>query len=575
VLDLAGRIRACNRRFGQLWGLPEDLLADKRDEAVQDWMRLSVRDPLAYGKRLSNLQGAALAQADDRIELLNGKVLQRVLRPLWCRGRALGRVYSFRDLTPQLQAQARIDELASTDALSGLPNAAMLRERINRSAGAAALLLVGLDRFAHINDSFGHQMGDRVLRDVAQRLRSVTRAEDLVARVVGDQFALWLDGADRAAAERAAQRVLAAVAEPCVVNDMPFTLTCSVGIALRPPDGQTADELLAHAEGAMQAAKNSGRGHYRVQVQRRSGDKREDIVLDHAMRQALASGRLRLHYQPQVALADGRLCGAEALLRWRDPQLGEVSPARFIPVAEDSGFIIAIGDWVLQQAVRQIAQWAARGMHVPVAVNVSALQFQQPGFVDAVRSVLAKHKVAASQLELELTESIFVRGADEVLARLMALNELGVRLSIDDFGTGYSSLAYLKRLPIGKLKIDRSFVNGLPDERRDAGIVGGVLQMARALDMVVVAEGVETESQRQYLREAGCAQFQGFLYAPGLDAISFEQRWRLAQALPPGSAPVAAAGEGVVAGDVGGDSGGHAGAGTRGTTGPRLRIVHG
>ena len=235
------------------------------------------------------------------------------------------------------------------------------------------------------------------------------------------------------------------------------------------------------------------------------------------------SNRFRLHYQPQINLADGRLVGAEALLRWRDPEMGDVPPARFIPVAEDSGFIIPIGDWVLSQAVRQAAVWHQRGHSLPVAVNVSALQFRQPQFVDRVARVLAISGMPAQLLELELTESILVQGADEALLRLNALAALGVRLSIDDFGTGYSSLSYLKRFPIGKLKIDRSFVSGLPGDESDVGIVRAILQMARALGMKVIAEGVETEAQRQFLCDNGCDEFQGFLVAPALDCMSFEQ----------------------------------------------------
>jgi EAL domain-containing protein (putative c-di-GMP-specific phosphodiesterase class I) len=255
------------------------------------------------------------------------------------------------------------------------------------------------------------------------------------------------------------------------------------------------------------------------------------MKLDHAMRQALVSNRFRLHYQPQVRLQDGVLVGAEALIRWRDPELGEVSPARFIPVAEDSGFIVAIGDWVLSQAVRQAALWHESGREVPIAVNVSALQFQQAQFVERVASVLAVSGLPPRLLELELTESILVHDADEALQRLHALARLGVQLSIDDFGTGYSSLSYLKRFPIGKLKIDRSFVKGLPDDDSDVGIVSAILQMARALGMKVIAEGVETETQRQFLKDAGCDEFQGFLYAPALDALNFEQH------LPPPRLP--------------------------------------
>jgi EAL domain-containing protein (putative c-di-GMP-specific phosphodiesterase class I) len=242
------------------------------------------------------------------------------------------------------------------------------------------------------------------------------------------------------------------------------------------------------------------------------------------MRQALVHDRLRLHYQPQVDLSSGRVVGAEALLRWRDPELGEVSPGEFIPVAEESGFIVAIGDWVLRRAVAQAAAWLAAGMPMPVSVNVSALQFQQPGFVDGVANALREAGLAPRWLELELTESILIQDAQDAMQRLGSLAELGVKLAIDDFGTGYSSLAYLKRFPIGRLKIDRSFVSALPDGDSDVAIVQAIIQMGRALRLEIVAEGVETPAQRQFLQRSGCDVYQGFLYAPALDPAAFKAR---------------------------------------------------
>jgi diguanylate cyclase (GGDEF)-like protein len=537
VTDLLGRIRAFNRRFAQAWGIPEDLLKAHHEDAVHDWMRRSVPDGEAYQRRLRAIQEATLLSATERLTLHSGTVLERVTRPLWCRGQAMGRVYSFRDLSEQLAAQQRIEELALTDALTGLLNRRQLSEHVakasqrsRRDGSSFALLMVDLDRFRQINDSLGHETGDRVLIDVAQRIKSCLRADDLLARTGGDQFALLVEGAETQAAENTARRVLDAVAAPYNLDGSQFTLTCSIGGALCPGNGHTADELLRHAEAAVLTVKDGGRANYRVHKGRRGGDRRADIQLDHAMRQALASDRFRLHYQPQVELLGGRLVGAEALIRWRDPALGEVSPARFIPVAEDSGFIVALGDWVLTQAVRQGAAWHQRGMAMPIAINVSALQFQQPQFVERVAAVLAASALPPQLLELELTESILVRDADEALQRLQALARIGVRLSIDDFGTGYSSLAYLKRFPIDKLKIDRSFVLGLPSAESDGAIVVAILQMASALGMKVIAEGVETESQRRFLLDAGCHQFQGFLYAPALDSLSFEKRLLLSQA---------------------------------------------
>jgi len=539
VTDLAGGIRACNRRFAQLFDLPQELLQRGDAPAVQSWLARSVVDGDSYRHRLQALEESTLLHATDRLELRSGQVLERVTRPLYGgglgrSGSVQGRVWSYRDLTDRIAADQRIEALTFNDALTGLPNRRRLGERFAEAAGQAqrggpgfALLVIDLDRFRHVNDSLGHDVGDRVLLDVGQRIVGCLRQDDLLARIGGDQFALLVYPADAGAAEATARRVLAAVAQPNHSEGAPFTLTCSIGIAFCPAHGLSAEDVLRHADSAMRAVKHNGRANVRVYQARAEGDRRSHMRLDHAMRQALVSGRFRLQYQPQVNLQDGRLVGAEALLRWRDPELGDVAPGRFIPVAEDSGFIVAIGDWVLSQAVRQATLWHQRGFGVPVAVNVSALQFQQAHFVDRVASVLAVSGLPPQLLELELTESILMHSAHDAhdaLNRLNALAALGLRLSIDDFGTGYSSLAYLKRFPIRKLKIDRSFISGLPGDDSDAGIVRAILQMARALGMSVIAEGVETEAQHQFLLDEGCDQFQGYLYAPALDSMSFEKR---------------------------------------------------
>jgi diguanylate cyclase (GGDEF)-like protein/PAS domain S-box-containing protein len=538
VTDLDGRIRSFNRRFAELWRLDGAALAGGDDATVHAALCAAVADTEAYQRRLDALREAALLPANDRIELADGRVFDRVTRPLWRSGRPMGRVWSYRDLSERVAAERRAEELEHTDALTGLPNRQRFAAHVQAElaalrshGGSFAVLQIDLDHFRQVNHSLGHAVGDRALLDTAQRITGCLREHDVLARIGGDQFALLLAGADAGAAEQAARRVLHAVAQPSSFDGAHFTLTCSIGIALAPAHGREPDDLMRHAEGAMRAVKQGGRANARLHQARSGGansdkrDRRSALRLDHAMRQALVSGRFRLHYQPQVGLADGRVIGAEALLRWRDPELGEISPAQFIRVAEQSGFIVPIGDWVLSQAVRQAALWHQRGMSMPIAVNVSALQFQQGHFVDRVASVLAVSGVPPQLLELELTESILVHDADEALTRLHALARLGVRLSIDDFGTGYSSLAYLKRFPIDKLKIDRSFVAGLPGDDSDAGIVSAILHMARALGMRVVAEGVETEAQREFLAQQGCHEFQGWLYAPALDALSFEQRF--------------------------------------------------
>ncbi len=530
VTDLFGRIRAFNRRFAQIWALPPDLLKRHDDGAVHDWLTDNVVDSAAYLQRLATLSQATLLHASDRLRLRSGHVVERVTRPLFSRGESTGRVWSFRDLTERIAADERIEALTFFDALTGLPNRRRLATRYAEIAEASrttgrpfALLVIDLDHFRQINDSLGHDVGDRVLLDVGRRMQGCLREDDLLARIGGDQFATLLYPADGQAAEASARRLLNTVAQPCSIEEAQFTLTCSIGVALYPSHGSSIDDLVRHAEHAMRKVKQAGRANFRLHQARAEGDRRSHMRLDQAMRQALVSNRFRLHYQPQVRLTDGMIVGAEALLRWRDPEMGDVPPARFIPVAEDSGFIVAIGDWVLSQAVRQAALWHQRGYQMPMAINVSALQFQQSQFVDCVANVLAVSGLPPHLLELELTESILVHDAADALLRLAALSQLGVKLSIDDFGTGYSSLAYLKRFPIHKLKIDRSFISGLPGDDSDAGIVRAILQMAQALGMKVIAEGVETEGQRQFLLEAGCSEFQGFLFSQGVDSLSFEQ----------------------------------------------------
>ena len=533
VTDLAGRISGFNHRFAQIWGLPEALLSQREDAAIFDWMGRNVLDPVRYQQALALVGQAGLAETPETITLRSGRVLERVSQPQLCAGRPCGRVWSFRDRTELASATRHIQTLSTTDALTGLANrhqlAAGLDADIQQARGAAghmALLLLDLDRFKQINDSLGQAGADQVLVDCADRLKATMRQGDILARVGGDQFALLVHEADSHGAAATARRLLDAVSRPCSAQGLQFTLTCSLGVAVFPQDGSSAEALTRHAESAMQQAKHNGRGCFRFHQPQPDDDQRQRMRLDHAMRQALIAQRFRLHYQPQINLQTGAVVGAEALIRWRDPELGEISPGQFIPVAESTGFIINIGDWVLEQAVRQASRWRHQGLVMPLAVNVSALQFQQADFNQRVLAVLQEHKLPAALLELELTESILVQDADDALTRLSELSRAGVRLSIDDFGTGYSSLAYLKRFPINRLKIDRSFVAGVPNDSSDGAIVRAVVQLAQALSMTVIAEGVETDAQRLFLRDLGCDEYQGFLYAPALDALSFEARVR-------------------------------------------------
>ncbi len=368
----------------------------------------------------------------------------------------------------------------------------------------------------------GHAFGDRVLVEVADRIKSCLRDVDTLCRLGGDEFVVFLQEADAHGAEVGAHRILQALSQPFQIDTLNLSVGCSIGVALYPDDGKTLDELIQYADTAMYRVKERGRGNFRFYQPQMNVDVRSRMKMDHAMRLAMQQQRFRLVYQPQVDLATGTLVGAEALSRWTDPDLGEVGPAQFIVLAEETGFIITIGNWVLQQAVRQAALWQDANTPVVVSINVSALQFQQANFVQMVDSALRASQLNPALLELELTESILLQDAEEALARLHELAAIGVGMSIDDFGTGYSSLAYLKRFPISKLKIDRSFVMGLPDDEGDRAIVSATISMAHALKLDVVAEGVETEAQRQYLLGLKCASYQGYLCSPGVPVADFE-----------------------------------------------------
>ena len=450
-------------------------------------------------------------------------------------GRIQQSIGFIRDLTEQQAAQQRIDQLAHSDALTGLANRLQLAKKVQSlSQGTGtnqlqfAILFLDLDRFKIINDSLGQEFGDKVLRLVAERIQGCLRQVDLLCRLGGDEFVIYVHGADAATAEAVARRIVAEMQHPYRLDGLDFSIQASIGIALYPRDGLQLDELIQHADTAMHQVKERGRGSYSFYQPQMNADVLPRMKMEHAMRQALGLGQMAVYFQPQVDVASGRIYGAEALLRWRDPELGMVSPGLFIPLAEESGYILTLGAWVLDQSVQQAKRWQQAAREVVVSVNVSALQFQQADFVDLVTQVLVRHELPPHLLELELTESILLQDAVEMSRLLAALAALGVGLAIDDFGTGYSSLAYLKKLEIDRLKIDQSFVRGLPADQGDLAIVRAIISMGQALGLGVIAEGVETPEQCQVLHELGCESYQGFLCSPALEAGAF---WSLLQTM--------------------------------------------
>ena len=654
VTALDGAIRSYNHLFAELWGLPDELLTQRDDAAIYAWMDRCMVDASHYSERLGKIRRSPLMEATDVLILRSGKILERVTLPQYARGRAIGRVYSYRDITQRLADEARlelaskvfksstdaifitdseqkiitinpsferltgytekemlglsardffakeshaslietllkqleihgvcegelwnrrkdghaylcmislvrvqdeayktihyigffkdrteshvakqkIEELAFSDILTGLPNRLLLAERIkqsithaSRNNGSFALLFLDLDHFKQINDSLGHHFGDRVLIEVTERLKTCIRQVDTAARLGGDEFVLLLHQADASGAEICARRVLAELKAPFSLDGMHFNVTSSIGVALYPADGSTMDDLIKNADSAMYHVKERGRSDFRFYQRQMNIGLLSRMKIDHAMRQALEHNHFRLHYQPLVDLATNQVFGAEALLRWHDKDLGEVSPAQFIPIAEETGVIVAIGNWVMASAIQQAVLWNSNGQHLRLSVNVSALQFQQADFVENIASALHQANLPPDRIELELTESILIREAEETLIKLESLAALGVKMAIDDFGTGYSSLSYLKRFPINKLKIDRSFVMNLPNDESDIAIVTAIISLAHALKLRVIAEGVENEQQRTFLQTLDCDELQGFLYSPAITATEFEQRY--------------------------------------------------
>ena len=438
----------------------------------------------------------------------------------------------FSDISERKAAEAKIAFLAHHDPLTGLPNRLLLKDRMQQAMAHAeragrkvALLFVDLDRFKAVNDSFGHPAGDALLRDAAQRLRACVRDSDTISRHGGDEFLLVLS--DLQSSEVPAQiagKIMATLSEPFQIEAHDATISASVGIALYPEDGAGFDELLKKADTAMYHAKEAGRNTYRFHTERMNADAQERLDLHGRLRRGLERAEFLLHYQPLIDLRTGDIVGGEALLRWQSPGHGLIAPGNFIPAAEHSGLIVPLGEWVLQEACAELALWHAQGCRqLSMAVNISAIQFRRGDVEETVLRALAASGAPPAALELELTESILIDGAEQVLATIRRLQALGVRLAIDDFGTGYSSLAYLKRFAVDELKIDQSFVRDIVSNPDDAAIVRAVIQMAGSLHLKVLAEGVETAAVADQLRAMQCDLVQGYHFGRPMPAAEFRR----------------------------------------------------
>ncbi|OWW19275.1 EAL and GGDEF domain-containing protein [Noviherbaspirillum denitrificans] len=529
VTDAARRIVKVNPAFCAITGYDEDEVVGKTHALLSS----GLQDATFYAAMWREVDATGSWSGEIWNRRKSGELYAEHLsikRILDEAGEVVNYIGIFSDISHYKIAQDRIEQLSFFDALTGLPNRALLRDRLQQAIYTAerrnsriAVLLIDLDRLSHVNDSLGHRIGDLLLLRVKARWQPMIRASDTLSRHIGDEFAVIVeDIQDAQDAADMAERLLGALARPFDLEGHEVSASARIGISVFPSDGKVPDVLLKNADVALHHAKAAVGGRFQFFREEMNQAATERLLIESSLRQALARNEFRVFYQPQLDLASGRIKGMEALVRWRHPELGIVSPARFIPIAEETGQIIDIGKWVLREACRQAREWNAdAGSALVVAVNVSAKQFEHGCFATQVRQVLEETGLPAHQLELEITESVIMDRPDHVVSVMKELRELGVRFSIDDFGTGYSSLSQLKRFPIDTLKIDQSFTRDIGLDEGGTAITRAVIALGHSLRLQVVAEGVETTEQQRFLAQHGCHGMQGYLFSRPVEPAAF------------------------------------------------------
>jgi diguanylate cyclase (GGDEF)-like protein len=517
MFDARRRLIVGNARYAELYQLPPEMMAP--DTPLERILEERVRSGAYVGAKSDRFIEGTLALTEKNepallsAELKDGRCLSIIYQPM----PGGGWVSTHEDVTERRRAEARIHHMARHDPLTDLPNRVLLRERLEeglketRRDESLAVLCLDLDRFKVVNDTLGHPGGDALLQIVADRIRGVVRDTDTAARFGGDEFAIIQRGAEQPrGATVLASQLVEALGAPYDIHDQQIAIGCSVGVAVAPADGTQADQLIKKADMALYRAKLDGKGTYRFFEPDMDARMHARRALELDLRKALAGGEMELHYQPIIDLAHDVITGFEALLRWNHPRYGKISPADFIPLAEETGLIVPVGEWVFRQACADAATWPG---HVKVAVNVSPAQFKHEGLVAAIFSALSAANLAPDRLEVEITESVLLHNSEATLAMLHQLRGLGVRVSMDDFGTGYSSLSYLRSFPFDKIKIDQTFIRDIDASKESVAIVQAVTSLGATLGMTTTAEGVETAAQLEYLRGHGCDEVQGYYYS--------------------------------------------------------------
>jgi diguanylate cyclase (GGDEF)-like protein/PAS domain S-box-containing protein len=530
-----GQYLDANPALAQIYGFDsqQDLMTSLRDIKRQLYVDPNRREEF---RRIVKARGSVTG-FESQVYRKNGDVIwisENARLVLDGEGKALGYEGTVEDITERKLYQSRIEHQANHDALTGLANRSLLQDRVQQAMLSAAtqgtrlaIAFIDLDRFKYINDSLGHHIGDELLKNMAERFKNCVRECDTVARLGGDEFVLLINEQDAGDSVTAImERILAEVAQPWVIKQGEFHMTCSIGVALYPDDGKDAQTLLKHADSAMYRAKDSGRNTVHFFTNDLNVLMTESLEMESKLRRALERDQFLLHYQPRIDLVTGRMVGAEALIRWQISPQEMIPPERFIPLAEETGLIVPIGQWVLQAACSQNKAWQDAGLApIVVSVNVSPRQFRQANLVQTVAEALQATGLEARYLELELTESTVMHDGPQLIVMLEELKRLGVQISVDDFGIGYSSLSYLKRFPVDRLKVDRSFVNDVMTDKDDATIVHAIIALGHNLGLTVVAEGVETAEQVGFLRRTNCDEAQGYFFSPPIGSLEFRERF--------------------------------------------------
>lgn len=531
VVNLDKKIIDFNTKFVDMWQIPESIMDLGSETLMLEYMVEQLQESEEFLRQIKDLSLEINDTSQIVVTFKTGTILECRSQPHKVNQVTVGRVWSFRDITDQALLEQKLEYQATHDPLTGLPNRILLHDRIQQAISSSlrhnryfAIIFFDLDRFKLVNDSYSHQFGDELLCAVAKRLSSLVREEDTLARLGGDEFVMLIpELAQSDASLTVAHKILMLFTQPFEILGNEINTSASIGISIYPTDGKNANTLLKHADLAMYMAKEQGGNQLKFYINQLNHQSLKRLKQENELRRAISNQEFFLLYQPQFDMEQNHLLALEALIRWQHPEKGTVLPLDFIPVAEDSGLIVPIGEWVIREVCRQIVEWRERGLpYIRVAVNVATQQLKQLNFAETVDAILKEYQIPAEYLEIEITENVIITHS-EVQRMIHQLNKIGVKIVLDDFGTGNSSLNYLKQIHIDRLKIDQSFVQNISKSRSDEVIIEAIIAMARSLNFRVLAEGVESENQMNFLKDQECDEIQGYLLSRPLRADTMEK----------------------------------------------------